>query len=108
MEQTLQHVGPPLIANPKPATAQKPGLGALDDPAVPSQPLAGVDPTASNTWGDAAGTQGTPQVGRVVGLVGVEFRRALPGPARSSSRADDGWNGVEQRDELSRVVGVSG
>ncbi len=38
----------------------------------------------------------------------MEFGRALPRPPRSSARPEDGWDGVDQRDELGRIVGVGG
>ena len=44
VQQPLEQVGPPLVAHPEATAPQQPGLGPLDDPPVPPQPLAGVDP----------------------------------------------------------------
>jgi hypothetical protein len=107
VQQPLEQIRPSLVAHAEATAAQQPGKCPLHDPTVPAQPLGGIDPASCKPWHDASGTQGTPQIGRVVGLVGMEFRRTLPGPAWSSARAEDGWNGVEQRDELGRVVDVS-
>ena len=38
----------------------------------------------------------------------MQLGRALTRTARLPAWSDDGWNGVEQRDELSRIVGVGG
>jgi putative spermidine/putrescine transport system substrate-binding protein len=104
----LEQVGTALVANAQAATAKQPGERALHYPAVPTKALARVNASPGYSWGNAARAQRTPQVREVIGLVGVEFGRSSARSPRSSSRADDGWNGVEQRDELSRIVGVGG
>ena len=106
MEQRLEQVRPPLIADTQATKAEQPGKCALHHPAVPSEPLAGVNPTASNSWRDATGAQGATEVRRVVGLVGVQLGGTLPRTTGLPSRADDRRDGVDERDELRRVVSV--
>jgi hypothetical protein len=59
VEQALQHLGTPFVADAQVPTAEQPGKRALDDPAVPPEPLAGLDPAACKTRRDAASPQGT-------------------------------------------------
>ena len=106
MEQALEQVGPPLVAHAEAAAAEQPGERALDHPAVSPEPLAGVDPAAGDPWGDAASAEGTAQVRGVVGLVGVQLGRALARTTRLPSWADDRRDGVDEREQLRRVVGV--
>ncbi len=108
VQQALEQVRPALVADAQPAKAEQPRERPLDHPAVPTQPLGGVDPPASDPRGDAAGAQGTPQGRGVVRLVGVELGRALPGPPRPPARADDRRDGVDEGEQLGRVVGVGG
>src|SRR5215216_5934934 len=87
VEQPLQQVGAPLVAHAEAAAAEQPGEAALDDPAVPPQPFGGVDATAGDPRGDAAGTQRAALLGGVVRLVRVQLGRTLPRTTRSSARA---------------------
>src|SRR5262245_18221569 len=88
VQQPPQEVRPPLVADAEAAAAKQPGKRALHHPAVPPQPLAGLDPPAGQARGDAAGTEGTPQVRRVIRLVAVELGRALAGAARFPAGTD--------------------
>ena len=92
-----------LIANRESAEAVEPGKGPLDDPAIPPERVAGLDPTP----GDATSNPATTQVGataeEIVALVGVQFGRPLPWtPAWSL----DGFDGFDQVLEDERVVDV--
>jgi hypothetical protein len=73
---------------------------------MPPQPLGGVDPAAGKAWGDAASTKGAPQWQGIVRLVAMQLGRALARPSRLPTRADDRWDGINEREELDRVVGV--
>jgi hypothetical protein len=61
VEQPLEQVGAPLIADAQAAIAEQPGKRAFDHPAVPPESLAGVYAAASNAWRDATSPEGTPQ-----------------------------------------------
>jgi hypothetical protein len=106
VEQALEHVRSPLVAHAKPAAAEEPGVRPFHDPSMSPQSLAGVDATASNAWGDAASAQGTPEGRGVIGLVGVELGRTLTWSAWLPPWPDDRRNGIDERKELGRVVGV--
>ncbi len=102
----MEQDGPPLVAHAEAATAEQPGERALDHPAVPPQSLGGVNPATGNPGSDAARSQGTADLRRVVGLVGMEFGRALPRTPGSPARPDDGRDAVNEWNQLGRVVGV--
>jgi hypothetical protein len=59
VNQSMEQVGPALVANAEAAAAEQPRRSALDHPAVPTKPLTGVDPTSRNPGRNAASTQGT-------------------------------------------------
>ncbi len=71
-----------------------------------TQPLAGVDPASGNPGSDAARVQGTAELRRVVGLVRMELGRALARTPGSPARPNDGRDGIDEREQLSRVVRV--
>ena len=102
----MEQIGPPLVAHAQPTKAEQPGKRALHHPAVPPKPLGGVNPAASNAWGDAASVQGTADLRRVVGLVGMELGRALLRTPGSPTRPDDGRDAVNECYQLGRIVGV--
>jgi len=106
VEQPLEHVSPPLVADTQAAAAEQSGERALDHPAVPSQPLAGVDSTSRNPRRYGASAQCTAYCRGIVGLISVEFGWPFARSSRSSPWPDDRGNGVDQREQLRRVVGV--
>jgi hypothetical protein len=108
VQQPLQQVRPALVADAEAAAAEQPGERALHHPPMAAQPLAGVDPAAGDARGDVTSPERTPQVGRVVGLVGVQLGRAPAGPAGSPAWTDDRRDRVDQGKQLGRVVGVGG
>jgi hypothetical protein len=55
VEEPLEQVGAPLVADAEAKVTDQPGEGALDHPPVLPQPLGGVDAASSNARGDAAG-----------------------------------------------------
>ena len=108
MEQPLQQIRLSLVPDTQPTAPQQPGKGGLHHPAVPSEPLAVVDPASCKARGDTPSAEGTPQGGGIVGLVRVELGWSLAGTTWSSSRPNDRGNRVNQREQLRRVVRVSG
>jgi len=90
VKEPLEQISAPLISDPEAATTQEPGKTALDDPAVPTQSLGGVDAAATNPWGDGARPEVAASIRGVVRLVGMQLGRALARSARLASRADDG------------------
>ncbi len=108
MEQSLQQIRAPLVADAEATTAEQPGERALDHPPAPTEPLARVTPTAGKTGRDAAKSQSPAQRRGIVGLVRVQLGRALPWPPRLPAPTDDRRDGVDQRHQLGRIVGVGG
>ena len=106
VQQPLEQVGPSFVADTEAATAEQPRERALHHPSMAAQPLAGVDASPGDSWGNAARAQRTPQVRGVVGLAGVEFGRSFARSPRSPTRTDDGRDGIHQREQLRRIVGV--
>ncbi len=108
VEQPLEQVRPPLVANTEAAKTEQPGLRALDHPAVPAEPFARLDPAAGDVRGDAPGAQCPAAGGEVVRLVAVQLGRPEPRSTRSSARPNDRRDRIDQRHQLGRVVGVGG
>jgi hypothetical protein len=106
VEQPLQEVSASLVADHEPANSQEPGQRPFHHPAVPAQSLAGLDAAPRNARGDATSTQRSPQVGIVVALVGVQLGRAFPRSPRFAAGTDDRGNGVDQGQQLGRIVGI--
>src|SRR4051812_28423032 len=96
-------IGAPLIAHAQATEVSEPGQGALDDPAVATQALAGVDALAGDAHPDVAFRQGLTAARDVIGLVGMEFVRPL---ASLTRRRLDGRDGVDQVLEDDRVVAI--
>src|SRR5688572_11388208 len=106
VEQASEEVGSPLVADAKATAAEQPGERALHHPAMPPQLLRGLDAAASNPRRDAAGAECPPEGRGVVGLVSVEFGRALARSPWPPAWANDRGNVVDQREQLRRIVGV--
>ncbi len=85
-------VGPPFVTSREAAEAAEPGERALHDPAVPPETLAAVHSTSGDPGFDPAPTHGLAAAGQVIGLVGVELGRPLPG---SPTRLPDQWHRVD-------------
>ena len=95
----------PLVTNREAAHAMEPSPRALHLPAIPSQPLAGVDASTRDTWLDVAPTQPSADEPMVVRFVPVRFVGAL---ARRASWALHRFDVIEQRQHLLAVVDVGG
>ena len=89
-------VGAPLVADREAAEAVEPGQRALDHPAVPAQPLAGVDAPSGDAGRDGAGAALPAAAAVIVGLVGVELVGALARPASPVAHAGHGVQGRRQ------------
>jgi DNA helicase II / ATP-dependent DNA helicase PcrA len=96
VEEGEMDVGPPLIAHRQPAEAAQPRQRALDDPAVPAEPLARLDAAARDARDDAAPPAGDATARVVVTLVGMQLGRAPSGTAASPTRLPDRWDRVER------------
>jgi hypothetical protein len=97
-------VGATLVADGEAAEAVEPGQGALNDPPMSAQFLAGVDALPRNADADMALGQGAAAAGDVIGLVGMALVWPLAAPTR---RGLDGRNGVPHGLEDDRGVAVS-
>ncbi len=106
MQEPLEEIGPALVANAKTTAAEQPRERALDHPAVPTQACRGVDATTSDARDDAASVEVATQVGGVKGLVGVQFAGALARTPWPPAWADDRRNGINEREQPGRIVGV--
>jgi hypothetical protein len=99
------------VAAPFPADGQasmpiEPGEGALDDPAVTSEALAGLDPRARDPGGDAARAEGAAVRPGSVRFVRMEFGGATTRPAGLPSRPADGLDSLDQGREERAVVDI--
>ena len=90
-------IEPPLKSDPQLSEPSKPCVGALDNPAVFSQPLTAFNASAGNPAQDAFGLQIGPATAVVIALVSMQFPRTLARPARQASKRRDCVNaGFEQ------------
>jgi hypothetical protein len=93
-----------LESNAQFAETSKPGMRALDDPAMPSEPLLAFHTATSDTGRDATLLQVTPTASKVVALVRMQFARTFAG---LTIQARHGRNGIERGFECHRIVPVS-
>jgi hypothetical protein len=77
----FEDVGPALVADRQPTEAGEPGERAFDNPAVPTQPFAALDPAPRDAGNDAALATGAAATAVVVAFIGVQLSRASPRPA---------------------------
>ena len=94
MEQPQQQIAAPLVAHAETPASEKPRQRALDDPPRSPQALTRINPSASDSGGNATYTKGMSKGRGVIGLVGVELRRALARTTRLPSWSDDRRDGV--------------
>lgn len=73
-------VGPSLVADGEAAELGEPGQRPLDDPPVPAQTLAALDPAPGDAGPDATTGQRLTAAAVIVGLVGVQLRGPLARP----------------------------
>ena len=99
------NLGPAFITNPKSAVLVAPGMGSLHHPAVASQAIFGLDPSARNAGLDASISARTTAPRVVVPFVGVQLGRSKP---RSASGTRNGRNAIQQIFQDLGVVNVSG
>ncbi len=84
--------GPALPTDQQAAVAVEPGDGALDLPAMTTQPLLGFDAGARNPGRNSSTTAGSSVLLGMVPFVGMELAGAL---ARTTARTCDGLHGIE-------------
>ncbi len=96
-------VEPALVADGEAAEAAHPSQRALDDPPMPAQLSAVLDPAAGEARPDPAAPASIAAAPMVVGLVPVQLVRPATRPARP---ARHGRDGVEQVLEGHAVVDV--
>src|SRR5215207_9142107 len=106
MEESEHGGGLAAVADGEAAVRQQPGDRALHGPAVPAEPLAGLDAAAGDRGCDAASPERSTMAGIVVPLAAVQ----LPGAeARESGLAGgppDRRHGIDERQRLLRVMDV--
>lgn len=102
-EQGGMNIKASLEPNPELAEPREPGMGTLDHPTMPPEPLATFDTATSNAGLDAALSQITPATREVISFVGVQFGRPLAG---LTIQAWHGWNGIEHGLERHRIVSI--
>ena len=92
-----------FVARHEPAVAVDLGKGALDDPSVSAQLLAGLDAAAGDAGSDPATTAGLATTAMIISLIGVKLVWPVP---RAAILAPDPRDAVEQLFERHAVVGV--
>ncbi len=97
------NVETPFETNAQFAETGKPGMRALDHPAMPSEPLAAFHTATGDTCRDAAPLQVTPTACKVIALVRMQLVRAF---ARLAIQSRHSRNGIERGLEGHRVVAV--
>src|SRR5919199_703805 len=95
-------VGAPFVAHREAAEAGEPSQCALYHPPVPPQALGAFDATPGDAGDDAALAAFPAAAAVVVGLVGVQLARAMPG-ATALARPDRRYS-VQRRGEHAAVV----
>lgn len=92
-----------FVADCEAAEAVQPGKGSLDDPAMASKLLAGLDAASCDTSLDASSLAGLAASTEVIGFVGMQLGGSASG---SASLASDGRDGIQQFVEGLAVVNV--
>jgi hypothetical protein len=92
-----------LEANAQFAETGKPGMRALDDPAMSAKTFFAVDTASRNSRRNAWLFQVAAAAGKVVALVGMQLVRTL---ARLTIQPGHGRYGIERRLKRHRVVSV--
>jgi len=92
-----------LVADRETTKLVDPGHGALNHPAVATEPLTGLDALAGDADLDPASMQEPTTARDVIRFVRVQLRGTFAGP---TTRALDGWNGIDQVLEDDAVVPV--
>ena len=93
-----------VVADEQSFELVEPGEGALDHPAVTSEPRAVLGASVRDLWSDSAFAELTAMVVVVVAAVGGEARRPPPRPA---SLAAYRRHALDERDQLGDVVAVA-
>ena len=97
------NICPTFVPNLQPSIAVQPRMRALDHPTVTTEPLLRFDPFTSDARSDAALTQGSFVLLRLISLVRVQLVRTFAGPP---SRTLDGLDRVYRCLKHRRLVDV--
>ncbi len=97
------NVQTPLKADAQLTKTGKPGVRALNYPAMPSEPLALFYASTGDACSDCALLQIASAAGKVVALVRMQCARAF---ARRTAQARHGWEGIEGALERHRIMPV--
>ncbi|CAH0443235.1 hypothetical protein LMG9673_03960 [Ralstonia pseudosolanacearum] len=92
-----------LETNAQLAEAGKPGMRALDNPAMPAEPVVLLDAAASDPGADASLAQVLPTACEVVSLIRVKLVGAA---SRAATESRHAWDGVNEHLEHHRVVTI--
>jgi hypothetical protein len=92
-----------FIADTQATKLMKPADRPLHDPAVPSQPLTALDPSARDPGHDPALAQPSPVSPGIIAFVGMQLLRT---PARSSALLPDRRDRIDQGHQLGALVDV--
>ena len=96
--------GAAVVADQQPLEVMEPGEGALDDPAVATEPGAVLALAAGDLGCNPPPTELATVLVVVVSAVGGETRGSLP---RAADPAAHGGDGVDERDQLGDVIAVA-
>jgi hypothetical protein len=99
----MMDVDPAFVSNGEPSAFVEPGEAALDDPAVATEFLAGLNAAPGDAGLDLTAQTSAAAATVIVGFVGVQLIRPAPW---STALACHGRNGVEQVFEGYAVVNV--
>ena len=99
-------IGPTLIANGEAAKAIEPRQGALDHPAMPSQPFPRLDPPAGDARRNAALAAGDATARIVVAFVSMQFGGTSTRSAPSAVWLLDRRDRIQDRLEHARVMDI--
>lgn len=101
-------IGPSFVADRQSAKAIEPGVCPLNDPPMPAQPLARLDPPPGDAWRDPPLAARGATACVVVALVGVQLDGAAARSTASPTGLADWRDGIERRLEHARIMDIGG
>ena len=102
-KQRDMNVDVALEASTQLAKGSQPGVRALDDPAMTTEPVIALDTTPGNTRRDAQLAQVGAATRKVIALVGMQLVRPSPGPTAIAAHRRQG---IDQLLEHYRVMPI--
>ena len=88
------------------AEVHQPGKAALHPPAMPAEPLWGLNAAPGDPRADAPAAQHLPAPCEVVAFVGVQLGWAPAWPAWPPPRSQHRWDRIDQLLQQPRIVGI--